>query len=228
VAESGSWRGVLRHLGLASTSSSAIRTARRQAEGAGLDYSHFVRPRRVTDTHLRSALGDANSWSEVSARLGLGADSERRLKAHAQRLGIDTAHLLTDSLTTGTGRPASQPLLNNLRHAAPLLAAASLRMRGHHVSWPLEPARYDLLADLGGEIVRVQVKTTTHQQQGRWTVWLSSTSPTRTVYADDEVDAFYVIDGDMTHYWLPLERVAGYQAVALTAYSDCVLDSSPA
>lgn len=107
------------------------------------------------------------------------------------------------------------------------MAAASLRMRGHHVSWPLEPARYDLLADFQGHLVRVQVKTTTHRQEGRWTVWLSSTSPTRTIYASEEVDAFYVIDGDLTHYWLPIERVAGFQAVALTAYPDCILTTVP-
>ena len=58
-------------------------------------------------------------------------------------------------------------------------------------------------------------------------MWLSSTSPTREVYASDEVDAFYVIDGDLTHYWIPQARVAGFQAVALTAYPDCVLPFAP-
>ena len=149
------------------------------------------------------------------------------MRAHALRLGLDVAHLQTAARPTGTDVPAPSPSLDNLRHAAPLMAAASLRMRGHPVSWPLEPARYDLLVDLEGHLVRVQVKTTTHRQEGRWTVWLSSTSPTRTVYASDEVDAFYVIDGDMTHYWLPIDRVAGFQAVALTAYSDCILTTTP-
>lgn len=107
------------------------------------------------------------------------------------------------------------------------MAAASLRMRGHHVSWPLEPARYDLLVDLEGRVKRVQVKTTTHRQGGRWTVWLSTTSPTRTTYSLEEVDAFYVIDGSLTHYWIPLARVGGLQAVALTAYEDCILDTEP-
>lgn len=107
------------------------------------------------------------------------------------------------------------------------MAAASLRMRGHHVSWPLEPARYDLIVDLNGRLVRVQVKTTTHRQEGRWTVWLSSTSPSRTTYSPDDVDAFYVIDGSLNHYWIPFERVGGLQAVALTAYMDCLLATDP-
>lgn len=107
------------------------------------------------------------------------------------------------------------------------MAAASLEMRGHRVSWPLEPARYDLVVDLHGRLVRVQVKTTTHKQGDRWTVWLSSTSPTRTIYSADDIDAFYVIDGDLTHYWIPLARVAGLQAIALSAYADTVLATAP-
>ena len=108
------------------------------------------------------------------------------------------------------------------------MAAAWLEMRGHRVSWPLEPARYDLVVDLHGRLLRVQVKTTTHKQGDRWTVWLSSTSPTRTIYSAEDVDAFYVIDGDLTHYWIPLARVAGLQAIALSAYGDTVLSTTPA
>ena len=227
VARSTSWRGVLRALGSASTSSSAISSVRQEVELAGLDHSHFVHRRRWTEEHLQESIGRARTWSEVVTDLGLGPGSERRLRGHAQRLGIDTTHLADEHPPPGTARPAPRPVLGNLRHAAPLLAAASLRLRGHHVSWPLEPTRYDLLVDLDSRLVRVQVKTTTHRQEGRWTVWLSSTSPTRQVYASDEVDAFYVIDGDLTHYWLPHERVAGFQAVALTAYTDCVLASAP-
>ena len=229
VARSSSWRGVLRSLGLASTSSSAIRSVQRQSERAGLDHSHFARARRWTEAELRVSVEQSRDWHQVLARLGLGGSAERAVRAHSQRLGLDTSHLAPDSprrlVEPG---PAPRPSLEHLRHAAPLLAAASLRMRGHHVSWPLEPARYDLVVDLDGRLLRVQVKTTTHRQGARWTVWLSSTSPTRTIYATDEVDAFYVIDGDLTHYWIPLERVAGFQAIALSAYSDCVLATHPA
>ena len=58
-------------------------------------------------------------------------------------------------------------------------------------------------------------------------MWLSSTSPTRTIYSPEDVDAFYVIDGDLTHYWIPLARVAGLQAIALSAYGDTVLSTTP-
>lgn len=219
---------MLRRLGLAATSSSAIRSVRQQAERANLDHSHFRRGRGWSAAGLRDSIAGASTWGQVVVELGLEDASARRLRAHAQRLGIDTSHLLDGHPRPGDARPASRPSLDNLRHAAPLLAAASLRMRGHHVSWPLEPARYDLLVDVEGRLQRVQVKTTTHRQDGRWTVWLSTTSPTRQVYDSDEVDVFYVIDGDLTHYWIPLVRVAGYAAISLTAYSDCVLVTEPA
>lgn len=228
VSSCSSWRAVLRALGLTATSSSAIRSVRRHAELAGLDYSHFKRLRRWSEDELRDAIALSTSWQEVTARLRLSESTDQRLQAHANRLGISTSHLGGKPLRAHSSGPANSPSLAHLRNAAPLLAAASLEMRGHRVSWPLEPARYDLVVDLAGRLTRVQVKTTTHKQGDRWTVWLSSTSPTRTIYSPDDVDAFYVIDGDLTHYWIPLARVAGLQAIALSAYRDTILATTPA
>jgi hypothetical protein len=46
-------------------------------------------------------------------------------------------------------------------------------LRGFRVSWPLEPAVYDLLADPGdgAAILRVQVTTGTSRQGDTWVCW---------------------------------------------------------
>jgi hypothetical protein len=53
-----------------------------------------------------------------------------------------------------------------------------------------------------------------------WTVWLSTTSHGRTTYDPDEIDAFFVIDGDLSFYLLPVARVGGLHAIRLSAWAD--------
>ena len=57
-----------------------------------------------------------------------------------------------------------------LRVAAPAAAAAWFALRGGIVSFPAEPAVYDLLVDAPGEISTVQVKTTTFSTKDGWAV----------------------------------------------------------
>src|SRR5205809_171800 len=84
VADSRSWRGVLRALGLQATSAGALRSARRHADRMGLDYSHFTGQRRWNDAALVSAVADSRSWSQVARTLGLeGGSSHPVLRGHA-------------------------------------------------------------------------------------------------------------------------------------------------
>lgn len=93
-------------------------------------------------------------------------------------------------------------------------------MCGMDVSWPLEPCRYDLLVSDGREIRRVQVKTTTSAtERGVWRVNVSTTGRgDRRIYTDDEIDDFFVIDGDLNFYLIPLNALTGMHAVWLSAY----------
>ncbi|WP_414690427.1 group I intron-associated PD-(D/E)XK endonuclease [Nocardioides sp.] len=54
------------------------------------------------------------------------------------------------------------------------MAAAWLALSGFQVSWPLEPARYDLVASRCGSLARIQVKTCRRWQGGGWMVSLST------------------------------------------------------
>jgi hypothetical protein len=86
------------------------------------------------------------------------------------------------------------------------------------VAWPLEPARYDLLVDTDVAPRRVQVKTTTVRTGTSWTVWLSTTGRERRTYSIDEIDDFFLIDGDLSYYLLPVGAVGGLHGIKLSAY----------
>ncbi|MFT4294504.1 MAG: group I intron-associated PD-(D/E)XK endonuclease [Micropruina sp.] len=218
VRSSHSWRGVLRGLGLTATSSAAIRSVRLHAVALGCDHSHFRGQRSWSESELRSAVAVASCWQDVADALGLvGGSSQSTIRGHAARLGIDVSHLapvVRDQLNADL----FVPKLANLARSGPIIAAAWFTMCGHNVSWPLEPCRYDLLAEREGVFSRIQVKTATVRTGTSWTVWLSTTSSRRKPYDIDEIDAFFVIDGDLDYYLIPLAAVGGLHAIHLRAY----------
>ena len=218
IRASHSWRGVLRALGLSATSAAAMRSVRLHANRLELDYSHFTGQRRWTDPQLVAAIASATSWAEVAQTLGLaGGSSTTTIRGHAVRLGLDTAHLAAPrnpQPPVGFMRPQQ----TNLPRAGTLMAAAWFELCGHSVSWPLEPCRYDLLVWIGRAAKRIQVKTTTVMQGTSWTVWISNSGKERTTYDPDEIDHFFVIDGDFDYYLIPVEVVGGFAAIQLSAY----------
>lgn len=218
IEASHSWRGVLRALGHSATSASAMRSVRLHADRLGIDYSHFTGQRRWTDRQLAAALPSATSWAQVAEALGLaGGSSTTTLRGHAARLGLDVAHLAAPRKqppSVGEIRPEQA----NLGRAGALLAAGWFELCGHQVSWPLEPCRYDLLVWIGEKAERIQVKTTTVRAGTSWTVWLSTTGKERTPYDPEEIDHFFVIDGELGYYLIPVAAVGGLMAIQLSAY----------
>lgn len=229
IAACRSWRGVLRALGLSATSSGAIRSVRQRADRLALDHSHFRAQRRWTDDQLADAVRRSRSWSAVAQTLDLASGpGEKTLKGHAARLGLDADHLEPEE--TSVPRPSGVELhadLSNLRRAGSLLAGAWFTLCGHDVSWPLEPCRYDLLVSLE-RVVRVQVKSTTVRSGNSWIVWLSSSRKTRVTYDPDEIDYFFIIDGDLSYYLIPVATVGGLHAIHLSAYSQYKVYVGPA
>lgn len=223
VRSSRSWRGVLRALGLAGTSASAMRSVRVHADRLELDYTHFTGQRRWTDQELVDAVKSATTWAQVTETLGLaGGSSMTTIRGHAVRLGLDTAHLSAPLKPQAPDRDM-RPLLVRLPRAGSLIAAAWFELCGHHVSWPLEPCRYDLLVWIGDSAQRIQVKTTTVKQGKSWTAWISTMGSTRSTYGPDEIDQFFVIDGDCNFYLIPVAAVGGLTAVHLSAYQNYLL-----
>ena len=217
VAASTSWRGVLRALGLLGTSSAALRSVRSHAERLEVDHGHFTEQRRWSDAELRTAVAGAGSWPDVTVALGLkGGSATTTVKGHAARLGLEADHLDKAPAPAQASRLA--PDTAHLGRAGALLAAGWYTLCGANVSWPLEPARYDLLVGAGAGIRRVQVKTTTTREGGSWKVYLSTSRQGRTLYSADEIDEFFIVDGDLSYYVIPLGAARGVHAVHLSAY----------
>ncbi len=116
----------------------------------------------------------------------------------------------------------------HLPAAGALVVAAIYALQGSRVSWPLEPAPYDLLVEPpdGAAMLRVQVKTCTTQQHGTWICWVTRSryarvpgGKRRTSYAPGDVDVLAVVTGDLDVYLLPFEVVAGRTAITLRSHT---------
>jgi hypothetical protein len=231
----------MRALGLNATSASQIRLVRRHAERLNLDASHFRGKRRWSDAQLRQAVIEGRSWQEVISRLGLttGYGATTHIKSHTVRLGLDTSHL---SRLSHTGRLPSEPpaqasdlkaQLKYLRVGAGTLAATWFALRGCAVSLPIEPTRYDLLAQTPEGIRRVQVKTTTcNSSKDGWTASVGHHPDThskkghRLAYDPDEIDLFFIVDGDMTMYLIPSRAIAGRVGILLRTYRKYIVGNA--
>jgi hypothetical protein len=107
------------------------------------------------------------------------------------------------------------------------MAATWLTLCGYDISWPLEPARYDLIAAREGALSRIQVKTCRRWVGGGWSVSLSTTSGRRRTYDPDDVDEFFVIDGELEFYLTPVAAVGGRYSITLSRYTTFRLEQVP-
>ena len=185
---------------------------------------------------------ECGSWQEVLSRLGLstkgGGNPKPHIKSHAVRLGLDTRHL---NGLSHVGRPPAQALApvselkaerKYLRVAAPTLAATWFALRGCSVSLPIEPTEFDLLVRTPEGISRVQVKTTTFAQRNAWVVTVGHHPDTHSrkgqlqAYDPDEIDLFFIVDGDMTMYLIPCRALAGRVRVLLRTYQKYIVGNA--
>jgi hypothetical protein len=233
----------MRALGLQTTSAGQIRVVRRHAERLKLNASHFRGKRRWSDDQLRQAVVECGSWEEVTIRLGLSTASgnvQPHIKSHTIRLGLETDHLNAVS-HVGRQPPEAVPLAStlqperkHLRVAAPVTAAAWFMHRACAVSFPAEPTVYDLLVDTPEGLVRVQVKSTTRSPSGEgWLVGVGHHPDTHAkkqghvlAYSPDEIDLFFIIDGDMTMYLIPSRAIAGRIAILLRTYRKYIVGNA--
>jgi hypothetical protein len=229
VSSQCSWRGVLRAIGLKSTSGISLRTVRQRAEDLGLDSSHFTGQRKWTDAQLRRAVADGSSWSEVIRRLRMFDNGENRvrIKGHAVRLGLEVSHLAAAVREELPGDVlATPPDPARLRAAAPSIAMVWFGLRGWAVALPIEPQEYDLLVTMPGGIQRVQVKSTTSRTGGSgWQVGVGRRPYTldktagKAPYDPDTVDLFFIVDGAGGIYLIPSSVLGGRIGITLGSYS---------
>jgi hypothetical protein len=226
-----------------SKSAGTVRMVRRRAAELDLDWSHFRGKRRWSDAQLKLAVAECRTWEEVITRLGLSTASgnvQPHIKSHTIRLGLDTDHLKAVS-HVGRQPAEAKPLVSalrpepkHLRVAAPITAAAWFMYRGCAVSFPAEPTLYDLLVDTPQGLMRVQVKSTTSNRVNEgWAVGIGHHPDTHAkrkgyvlAYSPDEIDLFFIIDGDMTMYLIPSRAIAGRVQILLRTYRKYIVGSA--
>jgi hypothetical protein len=223
----------MRELGLCVTSAGSIRIVKRSVARLGLDTSHFTGQRRWSDPQLRRAVATSYSWPELFSELGLmygSADDRTRIKAHAARLGLDLRRL--DPTGKGAGaRPELKPDIKHLREAGTSIAVMWFLLCGYNTSLPVEPAIYDLLVTMPDGIKRVQVKTTTFNNKG-WMVQVGRRSYSvgnrapRVPYDPDQLDYFFILDGDLSMYLIPSRVIAGRVGILLHNYTEFIVGSA--
>lgn len=196
-----------------------MRSTRSHADRLGLSYAHFRGHRRWTDAELVKAVADSASWGQVADSLGLvGGSAISSLKGHAARLGLSPAFGAEAPEDQGVARPL--PSLRNLARAGSLLAAGWFTMCGFDVAWPLEPSPHDLLVQLGdGPFSRIQVKATTLRAGQTWVARLTQSGKGHRPFDPDDIDYFFVIDGSLSYYLIPVTAVGGLQSTHVAAYA---------
>jgi len=234
VNASGSWRGVMRELGLNATSAGAIRIVRGHATRLALDTSHFRGKRSWSDPQLKRAIADARSWNEVLIALGLSTNSgnaQTHIKSHAMRLGLDFGHF-ESAIPIESEPSAPKPDLKHLREAGPAIAASWFTLCGCSVLFPIEPATYDLVVSMPDGMKRVQVKTTTSNGTNGWQVGVArrpysvGNTARRVPYDPEVIDLFFILDGDLMMYLIPSRIIAGRVGLLLRTYTDYIVGNA--
>lgn len=222
-----SWRQVLLTLGLRSRHTERLRLLCEQWD---VPHQHLAQ-RAPRDDQLREVLTTAAGWPEVLRRLGYAVDSgsaRTTVRRHAQRLGLDTRRLAEHPPAAPPPLDAVTwtPHLQHLRTAGAHLVAAAFTLAGQRVCWPLEPAVYDLLVDVGDRLLRVQVKTTSRRAGDSWTCSITRSEyadvaggKRRVTYTSAEIDLFAIVDGHGEIYLIPMDVVSGMTNLVLRRYT---------
>jgi hypothetical protein len=231
VKTSEHWRGVMRALGIQTNSAGVLTRIRRDAARLKLDVSHFKGSRTWSDAELIRAVSNAHTWDDVLSSLGLGSPQKStrlHLMRHAARLGLDVSRLEPPTPTLTVSQQVC-PALANLRSAAPSMAAAWFMLRGFTAAFPVEPTVFDLLASTPEGVKRVQVKTSTQWNKTGWQVTVgrrphsAGNKAPLVPYDPDEIDLFFIVDGDLNIYLIPSRVIAGRTSILLRVYDQYIV-----
>lgn len=230
-----SWADMLRAFGFKASSTKPRRALQREVRNFGIDTSHFVGQRTWSDAALVEAAASARTWAELCGMLGLSTSAKRSesVRAAAKRLGV-SLECMTLGPRTGRDRIGvdllDSPRLDRLNLAARSIASAWFQFCGLVVSASSEPAVYDLVVHFPEGLKRIQAKSTVSRDRyGSWVVRAghrpdgSPTAADFIAYNADEVDLFFVVDGDLLLYLIPQATTAGKAALSLRAYTEFIV-----
>lgn len=204
--------------------SGAARSALKERVAAlGVSVAHFNagKTRLVAPDALEDAVLRHDTWEQIAATLGFSTrHSVDRLIALAAEHGIDTSGVRKS--TVAVPDPTNGSLVNLSRDlsrhdvVALMLTAAWFASRGAQVHIAAEGCKYDLVVDLDGRLLRVQVKST---MSSTGTVHVGCNDSAggnnrKRPYRLDEVDQFALFTPDAA-FLVPARHVCGKMAVGV-------------
>jgi hypothetical protein len=114
-----------------------------------------------------------------------------------------------------------------------LQAMCWLAWRGASVAVPLgNNQHWDLMAELDGQVLRVQVKTSRCIQKGRWSVTVATRGGNQSwngvtkLLDTSRFDYLFVLAGDGRRWFIPAESIGGTSSLCLggTKYAEFEID----
>lgn len=224
IANSQSWRGVMRYLGYATTSGYLGMRLQIRAQDLGILTEHIARRAVWTAHQLGEAVRDSTNWGEVVTRLGMSPGNRAtiaKVRGEVERQGVDCSHF-AGRRQPDVGTPfTAKPERRFLRSAAGSVAAAWFTRRGYSISYPSEPRPYDLVVEASGSLYRVQVKSAgTRDSKSGSIICRVGRTPLRDgqqiAYDPADVDFFFIIDIEDNYYIVPIREIAGHVYVSVS------------
>ena len=216
----------MRRLGFTTSNGYTAQRLRDVAKQLLIDASHFPQRAAWTNEELANAVATSSSWAEVARSLGAAPTTRMiaQARSRAEHLGI-VSDLGSKWKTASPDLPfLDAPDPKRLRAASLAMAAAWFEHRGYAVSLPVEPRPYDLLVEAQGKIWRAQVKSTRGRdaKSGSYVCNLTRTPKRdgqRLAYTSEDIDFFFIVDGQGRYYLVPLHEVAGATRVSVKMIS---------
>jgi PD-(D/E)XK endonuclease len=240
VAVSTTWNEVVHQLGR-QKNTKARKTIQGHVTRLGLDVSHLPSFEPVAPIYpdqpfpaegFADAVKQSSTWAEVMRRLGMRESKHNygRLQRMASELELDASHFRGQAWASRpvTAMPTPftrEPYSTSFRKAATAIAMAWFLERGYGVCLPVEPRSYDLVVESDEGFMKVQVKSTTSRDNGRWCVRIHRKAyhagaeaierRMKRVYCADEVDFFFVVVKSGDKYVIPLSATRGMTQLTL-------------
>lgn len=193
--------------------------------------------RTYTDEELAAAVEVARTWRGVLCGLGFVATSAKAIRSvgsHAERIGADYSHFrvqrswtdeqLWQAIEEADGWSNVVARLNLEGSSAVVtlkghaVGVAWFAMCGHEVSWRIEPARCDLLVWVASQAHRVRVKLMVARAGSGGARVSFNLGRQQRPYDPDEIDDFFIIDGELNFYLVLAAVVSGRHMMHLAAH----------
>ena len=166
------------------------------------------------DEQVRNLINKGISGSRrIAKELGISPVTTYKI---LKRLGFLSQK--TNHLEPIIGHNTIQFTNNNIGEAAELYLRYKCELSNFPYCVPSRKQKYDLLVNFGDGFKRIQVKSSKHKHNGKYTFSLkctrhNSTGTTRRTYSSTDIDYFFLYAQDGSTWLIPINLLDGHMGV---------------